>query len=49
MNSLAPQLLDPSLDPKTMTESDKLRFFIQEIFLDPQAYDIMLALQKTAG
>jgi hypothetical protein len=43
-NSLAPQLFDPSLKPDQMTQDDKLRFFIREIFLDPQAYDILVRL-----
>jgi hypothetical protein len=47
-HSLAPQLLDPTLDPKKMTEDDKIRFFVREILLDPQAYDVLVALEKTA-
>lgn len=48
-NSLAPQLLDPSLKPDQMTEQDKIRFFIREILLDPQAYDILVQLEKRAS
>lgn len=45
-NSLAPQLLDPSIKVDKMTEEDKIRFFIQEILLDPQCYPILLRIAK---
>ncbi len=48
INSLAPQLIDPSLDPKKMSDEDKLRFFIQQIFLDPQCYPILIRLAAKA-
>lgn len=49
INSLAPELIDPTLDSKKMTDDDKLRFFVREILLDPQSYDVLLALEKTAS
>jgi len=49
-NSLAPQMFDPNLKPDKMTQAEKIRFFIQQILLDPQAYDVMLRLEKhTSG
>jgi hypothetical protein len=48
-NSLAPQLLDPSLEPDKMTQADKVRFFVGEILLDPQAYEVLVQLQKHAS
>jgi hypothetical protein len=48
-NSLAPQLLDPSLKPDKMTQAEKVRFFIREILLDPQAHEVLIELQKHAS
>jgi hypothetical protein len=48
-HSLAPQLLNPSLKPDQMTQEDKIRFFIQEILLDPQCYDVLVQLEKHAS
>ena len=48
-NSLAPQLIDPSLKPDKMTQTDKIRFFVQQILLDPQAYIVMTELGKHAS
>lgn len=48
INSLAPQLLDPSLKADKMTDDDKLRFFIQNIFLDPQCYPVLVRLASKA-
>lgn len=48
-NSLAPQLIDPTIQVDKMTEADKIRFFVREIFLDPECYNVMLRLQKKAG
>ncbi|MFI5385417.1 MAG: hypothetical protein ACHQ50_04770 [Fimbriimonadales bacterium] len=48
-NSLAPQLIDPSLKPDKMTQDDKIRFFIQNILLDGQSYEILVQLAKHAS
>lgn len=48
-NSLAPQLIDPSLKPDKMTQAEKIRFFVREILLDPQAYEVLVQLEKHAG
>lgn len=45
-NSLKPELFDPSLKSDKMTSDDKLRFFIRDILLDPQAYDVLVRLDK---
>ena len=47
-NSLAIAYFIPDADPKKMTDAEKIRVFIQEIFLDPQAYDVLLQLEKFA-
>jgi hypothetical protein len=47
-NSLNPGLFDPSLKVEQMSEEQKIRFFIQEILLDPLAYDVLKRLQKSA-
>lgn len=41
--------LDPSLDPKTMSEDDKLRFFIKSVLLDPDAYELMVKISIKAS
>jgi hypothetical protein len=48
-NSLAPQLFDPSLKPDKMTIEEKVRFFVKQILLDPQAYDVLIELAKHAS
>lgn len=45
-NALTPNLLDPSLDPTKLDDDGKLLFFVRWIFLDPQAYDVLLKLSK---
>lgn len=44
--ALEPKLLDPSLDPKAMTQDEKLRVFVRVILLDPDAYDLLIELRK---
>lgn len=46
--ALTPNMLNPSLDPRKMTEEDRIQFFIQTILLDPQCYDVLLKLQKNS-
>ncbi len=48
INSLKPELLDPSLKSDKMTDAEKLRFFVTNILLDPQAYGVLVQLAKTA-
>lgn len=47
-NSLNPKLFDPKVNLDTMTDEQKIRFFIQEILLDPLAYDVLKELAKRA-
>lgn len=47
-HSLDIHALDPSLDPSKMTDDDKLKFFVQTIFLNPDAYPIMVQLSAIA-
>ncbi len=48
-NSLNINLIDPSKDPKKMTEDEKLRFFVKTILLDPDAYPLMVKLSVKAS
>lgn len=43
-NALSPQSFDPSLDASKMTDDEKLKFFVQNILLDPIAYDVLVKL-----
>lgn len=45
-NSLNPKLYDPKADLETMTDEQKIRLYIQEILLDPLAYELLKDLQK---
>lgn len=47
-NTLRPSLFDPTLDPTTMDEAAKLRFFIRFVLLDPVTYDALLEMRKFA-
>lgn len=45
-NALEPGLYDPGLDPKKMTDDEKLKFYVQGILLDPAMYEILTELYK---
>lgn len=45
-SSLDPKLFDPTIKVEEMKESDKIRFFIAEILLDPLGYDILVRLSR---
>jgi hypothetical protein len=38
---------DPRVDVSKLTEDDKLKFFIKDVLLDPQAYDLLVKLAKS--
>jgi hypothetical protein len=48
-NSLDPYLIDPSIKKDSLTQDGKVRFFVQQIILDPVAYDVLLKLDEKAG
>ena len=48
-NSFAPTYIDPNAKPDTLTDEQKTTFFVRDILLDPQAYDILLQLAKHAS
>lgn len=48
-NSLNIKDYDPNYDPKTATEDLKLTFYIKDILLDPQAYDVLVRISKRAS
>ena len=45
-NSLAPQLIDPSLKADKMTDAEKVKLFVQNIFLDPECHEVLVQLEK---
>lgn len=45
-NALTPSLMDPTLDPKKMTDDQKLRFWVRVILLDRDSYDTLLEVVK---
>lgn len=47
--SLNIQLIDSAQDEKKMSEDDKLRFFIKNVILDPDAYDLMIKIMTKAS
>lgn len=46
--ALTPNMINPTLDPRKMSEEDRIEFFIQTILLDPSCYDVLLKLRKNA-
>ncbi len=46
--SFAPQFIDPSVPKDKMTDEVKIDFFIDRVFLDPLAYDLLLEMAKHA-
>lgn len=47
--SLNPALLSPGTKVDTMTEEDKIKFFIRAVFIDNAAYEVLKELRKTAS
>jgi len=47
-NSLDIKVYEPKIDEKTLTEEYKLRYFIKDVILDPQGYDLLLKMSKVA-
>ncbi len=45
-NAIQPTLFDPTLDPSKMTDSAKMRLYVQAIILDGEAYDLMLKMSQ---
>ena len=43
-NAVQPSLFDPSLDPTKMSDTQKMRFYVQAILLDSEAYDVLLQM-----
>jgi hypothetical protein len=48
-NSLNPKLFDPGIKLEEMTQDQKILFFVREILLDQQSYDILRQLLKRAS
>lgn len=45
-NSFAASYINPNVKPDEIKEADKITFFIKEVLLDPQAYDLLIQLSK---
>jgi hypothetical protein len=45
-NSLNPRYIDPSLKLEELTDAQRLQYWIQDILLDPRAYDLLVQLAK---
>lgn len=43
-NAVQPSLFDPTLDPTKMSDTQKMRFYVQAILLDSEAYDVLLQM-----
>lgn len=48
-NTVNPKDYDPNLKPSTMTDDEKLRFFIKAVILDWTCYDVLLKLAARAS
>lgn len=46
MNAFNPKEFDPTLDPETMTEDEKLALWVKVVLMDSLAYDIMLGFSR---
>ncbi|HTQ10637.1 MAG TPA: hypothetical protein VMI31_11235 [Fimbriimonadaceae bacterium] len=49
INSFSPAFIDPKAKPDTITDDVKLHFFVNNILLDPQAYDILVQMSRHAS
>lgn len=47
-NALKPQMYDGSIDPQSLDEKTKMKFWVKVVLLDPQAYDVLVRLSKRA-
>jgi len=44
-NALQPSLFDPTLDASKMSDAEKMKFYVQAILLDHEAYDVLLQIR----
>lgn len=47
-NSLDFKLYNPNIKPEDIKEEDRLKLFVQEVILDPLAYDLLVKIQAGA-
>lgn len=47
-NSLDIKAYEPNIDEKTLTEEYRLRYYIKDVILDPQAYDLLMKMSKVS-
>ncbi len=45
-NSLNPRYIDPSLKLEELTDAQRLQYWIQDVLLDPRAYDLLVKMAK---
>lgn len=48
-NSFSPAFINPGVKPDQLTDVQKIRFFVDNVLLDPQAHDLLVALAKHAS
>ena len=46
IGSFDPKFIDPAAKPESLTDDKKMRFFIDRVFLDPIAYEVLKKLGK---
>jgi hypothetical protein len=49
MNSHDIKAFDPNIDVSKLTDDDKLKFYIKDVILDPQGYDLLLKMSKAGA
>jgi tRNA nucleotidyltransferase/poly(A) polymerase len=47
-NSLDFKLYNPNIKPEEVKDEDRIRLFVQEVLLDPLAYDLLVKMQSGA-
>jgi hypothetical protein len=45
-NALDFKLYNPNIKPEEIKEEDRLRLYVQEVLLDPLAYDLLVKMQS---
>ncbi len=45
-NAIDPRVYAPDIDPETVSDEEKLRYWVTGILLDPMAYDLLVTLSE---
>lgn len=46
VHTIDPSRYDPKIDVKTMSENDRVKFFIKDVILDPNTYPLLIKILK---